>query len=257
MKFSKNSQKGYVGAMLVVAIAVIVGIMIVGITHKMGDLTKSYDKSKAFFDSEVAIEKFSVALKNAYDRANYLADQQPETAGSATLNDYGCPGKLVTIGNAVRLCWDFNGGGNLCVKRSREAGGPPDICLDQQNLQVRYVKSDEWEVVMTPQERSPAEKWELFKEAAFAYMKDLGIAKAEANLDAFKPGLPAVSSTNSIVLDTTARSKPEAPDCTVSATNPFQCLKVSFCVKIGACGADDLIRQTYLFAKPATSSLGF
>lgn len=253
--FLKN-QRGYVGAMLVIAIAVIVGLMIVGITHKMGDLTKTYDKSRAFFDSEVAIEKFSSSLKSAYDRANYLTDLRPQTSGSASTDDYGCPGKVATIGtgaSAVRLCWEFN---NLCTKRS--TGTSLDICINQGNLQVRMMNPNEWEVVVQPTERSTEEKWALFKDATVEFMKDWSVQEAKANLDAFKPGLPGATSNNSIAINMGIRSRPEAPDCTAGAANPFQCLKVSFCVKNGgACAANELIRQTYLFSKPATTTQGW
>jgi hypothetical protein len=256
MKYFFNNQRGYVGAMLVIAIAVIVGIMIVGITHKMGGLTKAYDKSRAFFDSEIAIEKFSTSLKTAYDRANYLTDLRPQTSGSAVSNDYGCPGKITTIGTGsgtVRLCWEFN---NLCTKRA--AGSSLDICIDQSNLQVRLVAPNEWEVAVIPHQITPQERWDLFKEASVAFIKDWSIPEAKANLDAFKPGLPALSSTNSIVLNMGVRSRPEAPDCTVAPTNPFQCLKVSFCVKNGgSCAANELIRQTYLFSKPPPTTQGW
>lgn len=251
-----KNQRGYVGAMLVIAIAVIVGIMIVGITQKMGDLTKNYDKSRAFFDSEVAIEKFSISLKNAYDRANYLTDLRPQTAGSAASDDYGCPGKVTTIGtgtSAIRLCWEFN---NLCTKRA--AGTSMDICINQGNLQVRLAKPNEWEVVMQPAEKSSEEQWSLFKQATIEFIKDWSVQEAKANLDAFKPGLPGATSTNSVAINMGIRSRPEAPDCTPGAANPFQCLKVAFCVKNGAaCAANELIRQTYLFSKPATTTQGW
>ncbi|MBS1969153.1 MAG: hypothetical protein JSU04_02535 [Bdellovibrionales bacterium] len=257
MKSFLKNQRGYVGAMLVIAIAVIVGIMIVGITHKMGDLTKTYDKSRAFFDSEIAIEKFSVSLKNAYDRANYLQDLRPQTAGSPATDDYGCPGKITTIGAGtaapIRLCWEFN---NLCTKRA--AGTSLDICIDQSNLQVRMKTPNEWEVALEPTPLSNDEKWALFKEASVAFMKDWAIPEAKANLETFMPGLPAASSVNSIVMNMGVRSRPEAPDCTPGAANPFQCLKVSFCVKNGgACAANELIRQTYLFSKPAATTQGW
>lgn len=256
MKLYLKNQRGYVGAMLVIAIAVIVGIMIVGITQKMGDLTKTFDKSRAFFDSEVAIEKFSTSLKSAYDRANYLTDLRPQTGGSAATDDYGCPGKVTTIGTgaqAVRLCWEFN---SLCTKRA--AGTSMDICIDQGNLQVRMKAANEWEVAFDPQERTSAEKWTLMKEATVEFIKDWSMPKAEANLDAFMPPLPALTSNNSIAINMGLRSRPEAPDCTPGAANPFQCLKVAFCVKNGAaCAPTELIRQTYLFSKPATTTQGW
>jgi hypothetical protein len=117
---------------------------------------------------------------------------------------------------------------------------------------------DEWEVALEPTPISPEEKWALFKEASVAFIRDWAIPEAKANLDAFMPGLPAASSTNSIVMNMGVRSRPEAPDCTPGAANPFQCLKVSFCVKNGgACAANELIRQTYLFSKPASTTQGW
>ncbi|WP_413289561.1 hypothetical protein [Bdellovibrio sp. HCB337] len=260
---SLKNQNGFVGAMLVIAVAVVVGIIIVGITHKMGDLNKAYDKSRAFYDSEIAIEKFSVSLKNAYDKANYMQDMIPNTGGNPALGDYGCPGKLVTLGtggaNTVKLCWEFGGSGNkLCAKRSREAGGPVDICLESSNLQVRIKTPNEWEVAMMPTEKSFADRWAFFQDASIEFFKDLGVSKAHANLDAFKPLLPALVPSNSIVLNGGFRSLPESPNCTVGAANPYQCLKVSFCVKnVGTCNANELIRQAYLFAKPAPTSQGW
>jgi hypothetical protein len=259
MSFSIKKKKGYVGSMLVIVVAVIIGVMIIGVSHKMGDLTKAYDKSRAFNDAELAIEKFSVSLKNAYDRANYLTDIRPNTAGSPAIEDYGCPGNLITIGtglSAVRLCWEFAGlGGGLCAKRSRESGGPADICLRQGDLQVRLKTPDEWEVAVQIPEMNTGEKWSLFKEASVGILKDLAAPPAHANLDAFMPGPPAVSSINSIVINTTVLSSPEAPDCTPGPTTPYQCLKVAFCVKSsGICAPTEMIRQTYLFARPAKTT---
>jgi len=261
MKSSLKNQSGFMGAMLVIAIAAVVGIMIVGITQKMGDLTKSYDKNRAFFDSEIAIEKFSTSLKSAYDRANYLTDLRPVAAGaSAAANDYGCPGKITTItgpsgGAPVRLCWEFS---TLCTKRS--SGSGVDICINSGNLQVRMKTPDEWEVAVQPIEKSTEEQWALVKAATIEYIKGWSIQEAHANLDVFHPPMPALTSTNSIAINMGAavRNRPEAPDCNPIATNPFQCLKVSFCVKNGtACAPNEVIQQTYLFTKPAPTTQGW
>jgi hypothetical protein len=84
--------------------------------------------------------------------------------------------------------------------------------------------------------------------------------EAHANLDVFKPALPVASPTNSIVINNNINtlSRPEGPDCTPNAANPYQCLKVAFCLKtVGTCTSAEMIRQTYLFTKPATTSQGW
>lgn len=265
MFFILKNEKGYVGAMMVIAVAAIVGIMIVGITHKMGDLTKAYDKSRAFYDAELAIEKFSISLKNAYDRANYLTDIRPENSGSVVNADFGCPGKMITLGssglNAVKLCWEFNGtGSGLCTRRSRESGGVPDICLKQGDLQVRIQDVHSWEVVVQSPEMSEKDKWLLVRDSIIGAFRDLAISEAHANLDAFKPLLPAVKPANTISINNSLNSlsRPESPDCSPGPANPYQCLKVAFCVKsTGICTPEEMIRQTYLFAKPATTTQGW
>ncbi len=249
-----RSQKGFAGAMLVVAIAVVVGVIIVGVVSKMGTLNKSYDKSRAYFDSENAIESFGVSLKNAYDKANYLQDTPPQNGGTAVKDDYGCPGKVITIGSgskAVRLCWEYANG--LCSKRSLNAG--LDICVEAGSLQVSLQKADEWMVAFEPTPKSFEQQFEIFKEATRQVVREMSFPQAEAALDIFTPGLPAMSSVNSIPINMAMRNRPEAPDCSMAQ---YQCLKVSFCVKNGgSCSNNELINQTYIFSRPATTTQGY
>ncbi|WP_413576491.1 hypothetical protein ACLVWU_00435 [Bdellovibrio sp. HCB290] len=249
-----RSQRGFAGAMLVIAIAVVVGVIIVGVISKMGMLNKSYDKSRAFFDSEIAIENFAVSLKSAYDKANYLRDTPPQTSGTATNDDYGCPGKVIKIGTGaktVRLCWEYASG--LCSKRSLNAG--LDICVEPGNLQVNLESSDEWMVVYQPNPLNLEEQFSLLKEATLQVFREMALPQAQANLDVFTPALPAMSTVNSIPLNTNLRNRPEAPNCAMAQ---YQCLKVAFCVKNGSsCSANELIRQTYIFSIPAATTQGY
>jgi hypothetical protein len=249
-----HSQKGFAGAMLVVAIAVVVGVIIVGVVSKMGTLNKSYDKSRAFFDSENAIESFGISLKNAYDKANYLQDTPPQSGGTAVKDDYGCPGKVITIGSgtkAVRLCWEYANG--LCTKRSLNAG--LDICVDAGSLQVSLQQPDEWMVAFEAKPKSFDQQIEIFKEATRQVAHEMAFPQAQAALDVFTPPLPAATSVNSIPINLAMRNRPEAPDCNMAQ---YQCLKVSFCVKNGSsCSNNDLIRQTYIFSRPATTTQGY
>ncbi|WP_413585928.1 hypothetical protein [Bdellovibrio sp. HCB274] len=251
---SIKSQRGFAGAMLVIAIAVVVGVIIVGVISKMGTLNKSYDKSRAFFDSEIAIENFAVSLKSAYDKANYLRDTPPQTSGTAANDDYGCPGKVITIGSGaktVRLCWEYASG--LCSKRSMNAG--LDICVEPGNLQVNLVSTDEWMVAYQPKPPTMDEQFALLKEATRQVFKEMALPQAQANLDVFTPALPAMSTVNSIAINNTLRNRPEAPNCAMAQ---YQCLKVAFCVKNGSsCSANEMIRQTYIFSIPAATSQGY
>lgn len=249
-----KSKKGFAGAMLVVAIAVVIGVIIVGVISKMGTLNKSYDKSRAFYDSENAIESFGVSLKNAYDKANYLRDTPPQSGGTAVKDDYGCPGKVITIGSgakAVRLCWEYANG--ICSKRSLNAG--LDICVEAGSLQVNLQSPDEWMVAFAPKEKSFEQHFETFKEATRQVVQEMSLQSANASLDSFAPALPAVTSVNRIPINMAMRNRPEAPDCNLAQ---YQCLKVSFCVKNGgSCSNADLIRQTYIFSRPATTTQGY
>ncbi|WP_413559284.1 hypothetical protein [Bdellovibrio sp. HCB209] len=254
-----SSNRGFAGAMLVITIAVVVGIIIVGIVSKMGVLNKSYDKTRAFFDSEMAIEKFGTELKSAYDKANYLRDTPPTSGGTATNDDYGCPGKIVKIGagaGQVRLCWESSSG--VCSKRTLNAGA--DICIEASNLQVSILSPNEWMVAYEAPPKNTSEQWDIFLQATHEVIKELSFPVANANLEVFTPALPTAASlpTNSIPINTSVRNAPEAPTCDTAATNPFQCLKVSFCVRKGInCASTDLVRQTYLFTKPATTTQGY
>lgn len=249
-----KSNKGFAGAMLVIAVAVVVGVIIVGVVTKMGTLNKSYDKSRAYYDSEIAIENFAVALKNAYDKANYLQDTPPQTAGTAAKDDYGCPGKIVTVGTGakqVRLCWEYSSG--LCSKRSLNAG--LDICVDPGSLQVNQLKTDEWMVAFEPNPKTLDQQLQFFKEATRQVLNEISLPVAQANLETFMPAIPGGASVNTFALNNIAENKPDALTCT---TAQYQCLKVSFCVKNGSsCSADDLVRQTYIFAVPAKTTQGY
>ncbi|QLY25564.1 hypothetical protein [Bdellovibrio sp. KM01] len=249
-----NSEEGFAGAMLVVAIAVVIGVIIVGVVSKMGTLNKSYDKARAFYDSENAIESFGVSLKNAYDKANYLQDTPPQSGGTSVKDDYGCPGKVITIGSgskAVRLCWEYAKG--ICSKRSLNAG--LDICLEAGSLQVNLQSPDEWMVAYSPKTKSFEQQLETFKEATRQVVQEMSFQPAHAALDAFAPALPATPSANSIPINMAMRNRPEAPDCDLAQ---YQCLKVSFCVKNGSsCSNAELIRQTYIFSRPATTTQGY
>ncbi|WP_413583103.1 hypothetical protein [Bdellovibrio sp. HCB288] len=254
MPKSLRSKKGFAGAMLVIAIAVVVGVIIVGVVSKMGTLNKSYDKSRAFFDSEIAIENFAVSLKGAYDKANYLRDMPPQTSGTAANDDYGCPGKIIKIGSGaktIRLCWEYAAG--LCSKRSLNAG--LDICVEPGNLQVNLQSQDEWMVAYHSNNSEKPDQFEVFKEATRQVIAEINLPQAHANLDVFIPALPAITSVNSIPLNTTLRNRPEAPNCSLPQ---YQCLKVAFCVKNGSsCSNSELIRQTYLFTVPASTTQGY
>jgi hypothetical protein len=249
-----KSNKGFAGAMLVIAVAVVIGVIIVGIVSKMGTLNKSYDKSRAYFDSEIAIENFAVALKNAYDKANYLQDTPPQTAGNAAKDDYGCPGKIVTIGTGakqVRLCWEYSKG--LCSKRSLNAG--LDICVEASSLQVSQLQTDEWMVAVSPKAKTWEQQVQLFKEATRQVMNEISLPVAQAGLESFMPALPAMAAFNTFAINNVANNKPDALTC---STAQYQCLKVAFCVKNGSsCSNADLIRQTYIFAVPAKTTQGY
>ncbi|WP_413292037.1 hypothetical protein ACLSU7_11510 [Bdellovibrio sp. HCB185ZH] len=248
-----HSEKGFAGAMLVVAIAVVIGVIIVGVISKMGTLNKSYDKSRAFYDSENAIESFGISLKNAYDKANYLQDAPPQSGGTAVKDDYGCPGKVITIGSgtkAVRLCWEYANG--ICSKRSLNAG--LDICLEAGSLQVNLQSAHEWMVAFSSKPKSFDQQLEVFKEATRQVVQEMSFQTANASLDSFAPA-PPPASVNSIPINMGMRNRPEAPDCGMAQ---YQCLKVSFCVKNGgSCSNDELIRQTYIFSRPATTTQGY
>ncbi|UYL10470.1 hypothetical protein B9G69_007755 [Bdellovibrio sp. SKB1291214] len=248
-----NSNKGFAGAMLVIAVAVVVGVIIIGAVTKMGTLNKTYDKSRAFFDSELAIETFAVSLKNAYDKANYLQDTPPQTGGTPANDDYGCPGKIVTIGSGskqIRLCWEYAKG--LCSKRSLNAG--VDICIDASSLKVSQIKNDEW-MVAVETTTNKEDRIHKFQAATYELLKKLSFPTAEAALDSFMPSIPAATPINTFAINTGFPNKPDELTC---ETASYQCLKVSFCVKNGStCSNEELIRQTYIFAVPAKTTQGY
>lgn len=270
-----KNEKGLAGILMTLLVAIVIGMLIFAVKARMADLTRDFGRHKALFDAEVAVEKFAIILKEAYDRGSNFADLQ-NTSSTFVCN------AGPSLANGIQLCWPSTGN-TVCVERNPNPGGAAPICIENNSDYLFTLKSQnpsELEVTFKRKKELEISQTELALEAIHEIAAEAGIVKAYAALDTYRPPLPAVLPSNTIeysmpvpgALDCTYggetaacnayRSAPKPYICDNDPNNPVRCLKIKFCVKFtGTCdpdpAKDEFIRQTYMFFKAPDNSMGY
>jgi hypothetical protein len=251
-----RKQKGEKGFMLIglaLGIIAIFSILIFAIQSNMNLFFTNSNRSKAFYDAEIAIEKMALKLRDSYDMARPVAPKL--TVG----------GPFYVISNPTDLKFNkkFYLPQNIfCVDRSDGFGGDTlslfkQICLD-------YTKDLEYtEIHPNPPTGNWSEIKEAFQYAVYKLINDLAgptIAYAQ-EMSVYRPDMPPLPPK--ITLDLAAALTAgdlityyDNFNCTPNAgTSISDCMRFRFCTKLSPCAADEYIYQTIIFRHGPVSDI--
>lgn len=253
-------ESGIAAIGFAVILAIVVSLCIYAVQTQMTTYFKDFKKTKIKLDAEILSENFAVALKENYD----LIAPTPGMASSNKQN-YPTTDTLLTLikSGKVSLCVPFpkefidvtkliRGD---CVKLD-----PTQISQFLKSSKQSYANSDlqfqsELKLTFEDQLNSTLNALVATISIPKAHAQSAGTDMAMPQLVASKMPAPINLTYNS--LDTSFNDK-YLLRCKDGATAepPFECITISFCSKAGSgCNSAELIRTTYVFYTPPTSSL--
>lgn len=238
----------------------IFSILIFAIQNNMRLFFASSNRTKAFYDAEVAIEKMAVKLRDAYDLARPVAKNLTVSSNPAAVVRVIADPSNLKINDLFYLP-----GQQFCVDRSDGFGN------DQNKLCLNYNATDISPIFVNPS--SGVNNWDQTKEAfQFAILKlirDLtSIPEAEAQeMTVYRPTIPNTAPKVLLNLGPTMVSNTgdlvdyyDNYTCTSDAGPMIShCVRFRFCLRIDAaarpCSPEEFVYQTIAFRPSPVSDV--
>ncbi len=267
MKLISNEKGMYlIGAAILAGI--LTTLLIFATQHRLTSTLETRSRSKAMLDAHLAIDRFAMELKRAYELATPVVESNgalPISSLPTTSWPFKPYGPVVdTIQFYIPSSSFPNNENQICAHRSdgRDSaitGGTPKICINVPADFGAQIDKDGLTLYPKYPGEPPSASKKFF--ALMRFLKKLGPQQASADLmDVYAPdiaaGAPPSIPLVSVNADGNPNFKAQYADFNYSVQPDKFFITVKFCVKYANnCTPEEKISQTYVFLKPPQSSL--